>query len=280
MDGAQLEGAVCLVTGGGRGIGREIALALARAGGRIAVVARTTAEIDAVAAECRELGATTLAVAGDLGSGDVEQITTAVVESLGSIDLLVNNAGMTGPAGPLWSTDMEEWWHCFEVNLRAPALLSRAVLPDMVRRGQGRIVNVASGAGARAWPHNSSYGVSKTALIRFTETVAAEVRDHGVQVFALAPGLVRTKLTDDVLASEAGARWFSHVADWFREGHDRPAGDAANLVVEMASGTLDALTGCLIAVADDRAELLSHHNDIADDSLYRLRIRRLPEEEE
>src|SRR4029079_9248415 len=124
--------------------------------------------------------------------GAVERMVREVEESLGSVDLLVNNAGSAGPIGPTWVTDPDDWWRCLEVNLRGPMLCSRAVLPGMIARGRGRIVNVASGAGTQAIPNLSAYGVSKTALIRLTEIVAAEVASSGIVLFAIEPGTVRT----------------------------------------------------------------------------------------
>ena len=118
------------------------------------------------------------------------------------MDLLVNNAGLAGPIGPTWETDPDDWWRCLEVNLRGPMLCSRAVLPGMIARGGGRIVNVASGAGTFAIPYLGAYVTSKTALIRFTEILALEAGQHGVKVFAIEPGTVRTAMAEYALESK------------------------------------------------------------------------------
>jgi NAD(P)-dependent dehydrogenase (short-subunit alcohol dehydrogenase family) len=130
-------------------------------------------------------------------------------------------------------------------------LCSRAVLPGMIARGSGRIVNVASGAGTVAIPHLGAYVTSKTALIRFTEIVAAEVAEYGVKVFAIEPGTVRTDMAGYALESEAGRRWMPWFRDIFEEGRDVPSDHAARLVTLLASGRVDALSGRFFTVHDD-----------------------------
>ena len=159
-----------------------------------------------------------------------------VERALGSVDLLVNNAGLAGPIGPTWEADPEEWWRCLEVNLRGPMLCSRAVLPGMIARGCGRIVNVASGAGTVAIPHLGAYVTSKTALIRLTEILAAEAAEHGVKVFAIEPGTVRTAMAEYALESEAGRRWLPWFRDIFEQGRDVPPEHAARLVTLLGVG--------------------------------------------
>jgi 3-oxoacyl-[acyl-carrier protein] reductase len=130
---------------------------------------------------------------------EVEGMVAAVEEAIGPVDLLVNNAGQFGPVGPLAATDPDDWWQVLEVNLRGPLYCARAVLPGMLARGHGRIVNVSSGAGFAAIPMLSAYVMSKTALYRLSENLAAETRGHGVMVFAIDPGLVRTAMSESAL---------------------------------------------------------------------------------
>lgn len=148
---------------------------------------------------------------------DPEAVMRMVRESeqaLGPIELLVNNAGVPGPIGPIAETDPGDWWRCQEVNLRGPMLCSSAVLPGMISRRRGRIVNIASGAGTTAIPYLSAYVVSKTALIRLTEILAADVAEFGVRAFAIEPGTVRTDMAEFALeSSEEGRRWMP----WFRD---------------------------------------------------------------
>ena len=251
-EGTNLTGQVAIVTGSGRGIGRAIALGLARAGCSVAVVARSADQLAETVRQITQLDRRAISVAADVSDpGAVERMVREVEESLGSVDVLVNNAGLAGPIGPTWETAPEDWWRCLEVNLRGPMLCSRAVLPGMIARGGGRIVNVASGAGAFAIPYLGAYVTSKTALIRFTEVLALEAAAHGIKVFAIEPGTVRTSMADSALESEAGKRWMPWFGDVFQRGDDVPPDHAADLVVLLASGRADALSGRFFTIKDD-----------------------------
>jgi NAD(P)-dependent dehydrogenase (short-subunit alcohol dehydrogenase family) len=182
-------------------------------------------------------------------------MVTEVEISLGSVDLLVNSAGLAGPIGPTWETDPDEWWRCLEVNLRGPMLCSRAVLHGMIARGGGRIVNVASGAGTFAIPYLGAYITSKTALIRFTEILALESAEQGIKVFAIEPGTVRTSMAEYALESEEGRRWMPWFGEIFRRGEDVPPDHAADLVVLLASGRADTLSGRFFTIKDDVVRL-------------------------
>ena len=196
-------------------------------------------------------------------------------EKLGPIDLLVNNAGVGGPFGPTWETDPGDWWRNLEVNLKGPMLCCHAVAPGMVNRRSGRIVNVASGAGAMSFPHMSAYVTGKAALIRLTEVLADELRPHGVAVFAIQPGTVRTALTDELTQSETGRRWLPWFAKIFEEGRDVSSGPAEELVLYLASGKADALSGRLFSRSGSSgATWTARRGDrILKDDLNVLRIR-------
>src|SRR5688500_733562 len=170
----ELEGQIALVTGGGRGIGRLIALELAGAGMRVAVSARSADQVEATAQEIDGL-----AITADVSKQeDVQAMVETVERELGPIDLLVNNAGI-GLGGPLpWEQDPADWWHVFEVNVLGAYLCSRAVLPGMVERGRGRIVNTGSGASYLPNAGATAYGASKAALGRFGELLAGQVADR------------------------------------------------------------------------------------------------------
>src|SRR5262249_3439626 len=140
---------------------------------------------------------------------------------------------------------------CVEVNLRGPMLCSRAVLPGMIARRCGRIVNVASGAGTWAIPYLGAYVTSKTALIRLTEIVAAEVAELGIKLFAIEPGTVRTGMAEYALGSEEGQRWLPWLREIFEQERDVSADHAARLVTLLASGRVDALSGRFFTIADD-----------------------------
>jgi NAD(P)-dependent dehydrogenase (short-subunit alcohol dehydrogenase family) len=216
----------------------------------VAVVARSEDQIAETVNDIAQ--AADRAVPADVSDPEsVERMIRDVERALGPVDLLVNNAGVVGPIGPIVETDPEEWWRCQEINLRGPLLCTRAVLAGMVARRRGRIINVASGAGTIAIPYLSAYIVSKAALIRLTEVLAAEVAEHGVRVFAIEPGTVRTAMAEYALDSKAGRNWMPWFKDIFEQGRDVPPEYAARLVTLLASGRADALSGRFFTVADD-----------------------------
>lgn len=254
---AELGGQVALVTGGGRGIGRTIALELAHAGARVAVAARTTGEVEEVAGD---IGGLALEVdVSDRAS--VERMVAQTERELGPLDLLVNNAGINNAPEPMWEHGPEAWWRVFEVNVLGAFLCCHAVLPGMVERGRGRIVNIGSGASyLPGGGGGTAYGASKAALGRFSETLAAEVASRGVQVFVISPGMVRTKMTESVVGDDA---------PW------TPPELAPRLVRVLASGRADALAGrYLHAEHDDIGDLIGRADEIERDDLNAIRLRR------
>jgi len=265
--GRELEG-VALVTGGGRGIGRAIAQRLAADGMRVAVAARTHHEVEEVA---RAIGGVALV----LDVTDREAVTSAVdlvEQELGPIDLLVNNAGALEAGGPAWERSPEEWWRVFEVNVLGSFLPMRAVLPRMIERRRGRVVNLGSQSAYSRIdesPTYSAYMGSKAALARITEALAHDARAHGVFVFAIRPGSVRTAITEQMLAElgEAAAELPEDV--W------TPPEQAADLVAFIATGALDALSGRHIdARVDDWRALPARAGEILEEDLLALRLRR------
>ena len=192
-----LKGRTALVTGGGRGIGRAIALALGHAGAALVLTGRTADRLRDVADELAEAGALAPLVAV-MDVADPESITTALdrirVEHA-AIDVLVNNAGIA-LSEPLGRTDLALWQRHLAINATAPYLLTRALLPGMLERGWGRVVNIASTAGLGGAPYISAYVASKHALVGLTRAVAAETAGSGVTVNAVCPGFVETELTE------------------------------------------------------------------------------------
>lgn len=249
---------VALVTGGGRGIGRNIALELAARGMQVAVAARSADQVRITAAEVGGL-----AIVADVSHrDDVERMVHDVERELGPIDLLVNNAGMAAweeNAG--WKVDPEDWWRVFEVNVRGPYLCCRAVIPGMLERRRGRIVNVGSGAGhLPAFRTSTAYGASKAALHRFGEILAQQLEPYDVRVFTISPGLVRTEMTEGRFPDDAP--WTSPQL-------------APRLVAAIAAGRLDRLSGRYIhAEHDDVDDLTARAEEIRAQDLYAIRLRR------
>ena len=234
-----------LVTGASRGIGREIALGLARAGLDVALLARDAARLAAVAAEIRALGATAVELTADVS--DPAAVRAAVgqaEEVLGSIDLLVNNAGAIEHEHPLWEADPDEWWSVFETNVRAPFLFSRYAVPGMIARGGGRVIDLASGASSHEMGGGySAYNASKTALTRMGAGLHGDGFRHGIRVFELAPGVVRTDMSTGMTLHEGRTQW-------------TPVERVTDVVNAIAAGELDACSGWFLRVTHDTPESL------------------------
>ena len=195
-----LEGKGAVVTGGGRGIGAETARALAREGASVVVSARSLDEIESVAAEIRDSGGRSWAVACDVTQPDqVAELASSAADLLGAVQILVNSAGIASSA-PLKSIELDEWNRLIQVNATGPFLCTQAFMPGMLATGWGRVVTIASIAGKVGHPYVAAYTASKHAVIGFTRAVAAEVAGKGVTVNAICPGYVDTPMTDQSVA--------------------------------------------------------------------------------
>jgi 3-oxoacyl-[acyl-carrier protein] reductase len=192
-----IAGRVALVTGGGTGIGRAVAVALARAGARVAICGRRAEPLEAALADITAAQGDGLMVAADVADdGDVARLVQQTVGTFGAIDILVNNAGIPG-GDEIHAHDLAEWDTLLRVNLRGPFLVTHLVLPYMREQGRGDIVFISSESGLEHYPANGAYGVSKHALNALAEYVQRENQDRGVRVATVCPGMVVTEMTRD-----------------------------------------------------------------------------------
>jgi NAD(P)-dependent dehydrogenase (short-subunit alcohol dehydrogenase family) len=198
----RLQGKVALITGGGRGIGRTIALAFAREGAEVAVAARSQTEIDQVAAEVAACGRQSYAVACDVTEREsVLRMVTAVHERFSRVDILVNNAG-TGRSAPFFKTDLDMWNQMLALNATSMYLVTQAVMKGMLERKYGRVINIVSTAGKIPFRYCTAYVASKHAALGFTRALALEVAGSGVTVNAICPGWVgSTGLFEETIAN-------------------------------------------------------------------------------
>lgn len=244
-----LETRVALVTGAGRGIGRAIALAFAAEGAKLALTARTVNELDEVVASIRSAGGTAVAMPADLSSSTVpRQLIADVEKSLGPVEILVNNAGIGSSAGPSPVVDFDDafWEQTLNVNLTAPYLLSKAVLPGMLAKKWGRIIMIASINGKIGALHGAAYAASKHGLLGFTRTLAMEVASQGITVNAICPGPVHTVMNDlrvEYDAKRRGVAFDEQAAGLTPIGRRLEPEEIAPLAVYLASNAAAAVVG-------------------------------------
>ena len=270
-----LAGQVALVTGGSRGLGRAYAQALAGAGAAVAVTARSEQGLAETVRQIEAAGGQAMAVRMDVtDAAMIARVVGEVQQQWGPLDLLVNNAGVLSPAGPDWEVDPERWWRTFEVNVRGPFLCSQAVLPGMIARRRGRIINVSSGAANSYMAHATGYSASKAAVTNWAGGLAAAAKEHGIAVFAWDPGFVRTAMSEYLAQSDEVRQWFGDTfQQWFEAGRDIPIERSAGQFMLLASGRLDGLSGRQLGVEQDLLDLANRVAEIERDDLLTLRLR-------
>lgn len=271
-----LRGTHAIVTGASRGVGVHIAERLWRAGASLLLVARS----ETVLARCRELsgsardGQQVHACVADLADPAAPDRIMAEAQRLWPrLDGLVNNAAIQGPIGPLWENDMKEWARVLQVNLLAPVALCRLAVPWMRASGGGSIVNLSGGGATAPRPNFTAYATSKAALVRFSETLAAETAPFGIRVNCVAPGALNTDMLAEVLAAgpeRAGAE-YARAERRAAEGGDPPE-RAAELVAFLLSDSSAGITGRLLsAIWDPWPSLAAHREELASSDIYTLR---------
>ena len=258
---------VAVVTGASRGIGAALARALADDGYAVCLLARDGSAAAAVAAEIgpeTETGPRRLVMARSVDVTDEVQVgeaVGAVLSSWGRIDLLVNSAGLIEAEVPLWEADIDQWWSVISTNVRGPFLMTRAIVPHMIAAGGGRVINLNSGAGMAERGDLSAYCASKSALARITGGTHLAGWEYGIRAFDLAPGTVRTDMTESMQLHKDRTEWTD-------------LSDVTNLVLALASGELDAWSGRFVRAGVDTPESLTERARLGmEDDDRKLRLR-------
>lgn len=262
-----LDGQVALVTGAGRGFGRAIAERLAAEGAKVALAARSEDQLAEVAAAIRAGGGEAIAVPCDITSpAAIDDAVSTVEDRFGPVGLLVSNAGVPGPFGPVWEVDADEWWRAQEVHIRAPMLLMQRVIPGMIERGGGRIICMSAIASRMVAPNLSAYCTGKIALNRLVAEAAAELEGTGVSVFAIDPGFVFTQLARETMESADAEKYLGDFVSRLRKAeHDSTNQDdlarCAQRCLDLASSRYDALSGNYYELTDDLDAELAGQNE-------------------
>lgn len=273
-----LQNKTAIVTGANQGLGLEIARKYLEAGASLSICARDEKLLRQAERELKSLlgrGQKILALPADVSKAqDVEAVVRATQESFGRIDILVNNAGVYGPKGAIEEVDWQEWVRAIEINLYGSILMCRAVLPHFKKQGSGKIIQLSGGGATNPLPRISAYAVSKAAIVRFIETLAEEVKGGGIDVNAVAPGALNTRMLDEVLQAgpeKVGQAFYERSLKQKQQG-GAPLEKGAELIVFLGSAKSDGITGKLIsAMWDPWASLPEHLEDLRATDIYTLR---------
>jgi len=257
-----LDGQVAIVTGAGRGFGKAIAKRLAAEGAAVALVSRSREQLETAAAEIAEAGGRVAIARADVTSReDVANAVITAESELGPVTLLVNNAGVPGPFGPLSEIDPDRWWAAQAVHIRAPVLFLNELLPGMINRKAGRIIIVSALAARMAAAYMSAYCTGKIAQSRLVEEVALETKEHGLAAFAIDPGFVFTGIAEETMNDPAAKRWLPGMVERLTAVSKAPVSDdlarCAQRCVDLASGRYDGLSGRYMELADDLDAMLA-----------------------
>lgn len=273
-----LSGKVAIITGANQGFGLEVARKYVLAGADVMLCARNGALLQEVQVELIKLAAPDQKIyikAADVSlESDVQELVRETLAKLGGCHILVNNAGVYGPKGEIESVDWAEWTKAIEINVYGSILMCRAILPHFKAQGYGKVIQLSGGGATNPMPRISAYAVSKAAIVRFAETLAEEVRGSGIDVNAIAPGALNTRMLDEVLEAgpEKVGKTFYERSLKQKESGGTPLGRGAELALFLASAESDGITGKLIsAVWDEWEHWPEHLEELSSSDVYTLR---------
>ena len=273
-----LENRVAFITGGSEGLGLAIARAYVEAGASIAICARDEARLERAREESSSIGHSDQRVevyAGDVSNlDDVERMVSSALRAFPRIHILVNNAGIYGPKGPLEESNWKSWVQTIEINLLGSVLMCRALLPHFKANRYGKIIQLSGGGATGPLPRISAYAASKAAVVRFAETLAEEVREDGIDVNTIAPGGLNTRMLDELLEAGpemVGQEFYERMLEQKARG-GTPLELGANLALFLGSAASDGITGKLISAVWDPWETLPEHlPDLQGTDVFTLR---------
>jgi len=274
----KLKGRTCIVTGATGGLGGHLALHFWREGASLLLTGRNATALQALAASFPPAPHADQKLAtfcGDLAAqGVAEKLVAKAKQEFAALTILVNNAAIQGPIGAIWENDLREWEETIRLNLVVPATFCALVLPWMVSKSYGKIINISGGGGTAGRARFSAYAAAKAGLVRLTETFAQETGTEGVDVNAIAPGVMYTQMSKQVLAAgpdRAGSSEYKKTQEQERVG-DAAFRKAVELAAFLASCESDGITGRLIsAVWDNWQELPRHRAELKESDIYTLR---------
>ena len=251
----KLQDKVAIVTGGGRGLGRSIALAFGKEGARVVLAARTEKEIEHVAEELRALKRDVIAVKTDVTvEEEVANLVEKTLQEYGAIDILINNAGERGHIGPVCELSVEQWDYIIRANLTSAFICSKSVLPVMMENRYRKIINIATTTTPR--PNLTPYMVAKAGLIHFTKQLAREMKDFNIQVNAIHPGVMDTRMQKEIRKAGADAIGTDMFERMKEEGILKSPDEPAQLVLFLASRVADGITGRFLSFDDTEVKFL------------------------
>ncbi|MFC1713926.1 SDR family NAD(P)-dependent oxidoreductase [Candidatus Poribacteria bacterium] len=271
-----LQGKVAVITGSGSGIGQSLAVGLAREGTKIVCCGRRESMLRKTVSLVEAEDGQALAIPTDVTKKDqIGEVISRVLSEFGGIDILINNAGSFAAPDTLWECDPDMWWHDVEVNLRGTMLCCHAVLPHMMGKDAGIIINLSGGGAASPMTAGSGYGSSKAAVLRLTDTLARELKheNSSVLVFAVDPGFNRTAMTENLATSPAASKWWSHIPARLGEDDETMRQKYVRIVADLIRMATPELSGRVFSAGVDMEQIAARAEEISEADLFVLRLR-------